>query len=550
MLTTGLFETRSAKLIVAVTALLLLAAFQVAVQAKPAHAWEVSLSIKGAGKITEVTDRGLIASDCTPGGSSGLQSPNTTPTGQVGNSCSPGSPNGLYNSFDVIEYKAEALPGFSFVGWKNADDSSTYNPVLCNGANGSPNYLPTSTNTATNCRFQIFENLKAQAVFQDTTVPSAPSITGPSLFTNQQTATFQFFSFSDPTFKQYECRVTPTVQTTYQPCSSGVSFSPATDGMYTLEVRARDYSNNVSSTNNYTWTLDRVKPDTTLSSGVGPAQNSTTQSTDATFSFSSSEPTGASFECSLDNAAFSACTSPKPYTGLSNATHTFQVRAVDRAGNKDDTPSSRTWTVDNIAPAAPVIDSPANNGLLGTSNFAVSGTAEANSHVEVFDQGASKGTTTANSSGDWSVALNGVSDGSHTYTAKATDAANNTSGVSNASTVTVDAKDPTVTKWTPTGKRVSAGANVVAFFSEAMNGPTVEAPGTFTLMKKGTTKALGATVIYSVTTTSTGNTYKATLNPNRNLRAGVTYVAKLTPAATDLSGNPLVAKTWTFTVKS
>jgi hypothetical protein len=155
----------------------------------------------------------------------------------------------------------------------------------------------------------------------------------------------------------------------------------------------------------------------------------------------------------------------------------------------------------------------------------------------------------ADSSGNWSVDLSGVSDGSHTYTVKATDVANNVSNASAPTTVTVDASNPTVTKWTPTGKKVSSGANAVAFFSEDMNETTVQAPGTFTLTKKGTTKALGATVSYIETTTTTGTTYKAVLNSTNKLRAGTTYVARLTPAATDLSGNPLVAKTWTFTVK-
>ena len=154
-MSTSVFETRSAKLVAAVACVLLFAAFQVAVQAKPAHAWEVSLSIKGASQITEVTNKGLIASDC----SDGLSSPNTTPTVVIGDSCSQGSPSGGYNSLDIIEYRATPKMGFTQVGWRNGDDTATYNPVICDDSGGSPNYLGT---TATNCRFQIFENLKAQ----------------------------------------------------------------------------------------------------------------------------------------------------------------------------------------------------------------------------------------------------------------------------------------------------------------------------------------------------------------------------------------------------
>jgi hypothetical protein len=43
-------------------------------------------------------------------------------------------------------------------------------------------------------------------------------------------------------------------------------------------------------------------------------------------------------------AEFSSCSSPKSYSGLSNDAYTFQVRAVNEAGNKG-SPASFTWTV-------------------------------------------------------------------------------------------------------------------------------------------------------------------------------------------------------------
>ena len=59
------------------------------------------------------------------------------------------------------------------------------------------------------------------------------------------------------------------------------------------------------------------------------------------------------FRCALDSAAYVACPSPKTYSGLSQGSHTFSVQAVDGAGNVSPT-TAYTWTVDTVAPAAPV----------------------------------------------------------------------------------------------------------------------------------------------------------------------------------------------------
>jgi len=73
-------------------------------------------------------------------------------------------------------------------------------------------------------------------------------------------------------------------------------------------------------------------------------------STKTTFRFSSNDG-AATFECKLDNGTFGVCPSPKEYPGLpEGSTHTFEVRAVDPAGNTDPTPARRTWTLDTTPP--------------------------------------------------------------------------------------------------------------------------------------------------------------------------------------------------------
>ena len=91
--------------------------------------------------------------------------------------------------------------------------------------------------------------------------------------------------------------------------------------------------------------MDTTPPDTSIDSG--PSDPSASAS--ASFSFSSSEA-GSTFECQLDSGGFSACTNPKTYTGLSDGSHTFQVRATDAASNVDATPATYAWTIDRTAP--------------------------------------------------------------------------------------------------------------------------------------------------------------------------------------------------------
>jgi hypothetical protein len=68
-----------------------------------------------------------------------------------------------------------------------------------------------------------------------------------------------------------------------------------------------------------------------------------TTETTATFAFSDAQA-GVTFRCRLDGAAYAACTSPRSYTGLSTAEHSFQVQALDAAGHASPA-TSYTWTV-------------------------------------------------------------------------------------------------------------------------------------------------------------------------------------------------------------
>jgi len=215
---------------------------------------------------------------------------------------------------------------------------------------------------------------------------------------------------------------------------------------------------------------------------------------------------------------------------------------------------------DTQAPSPPSITSPQNNSYDTDGSFSVSGSAEASSTVELFEGTASKGTTKASSSGAWSIDLSGVSEGAHTYTAKATDAAGNTSSSSNSVRVTVDKSAPKVVDNSVIPKEDATGVdrttNVTATFSEDMDASSITGT-TFKLFKKGSTTKIAATVSYDP------NTRTATLNPfgstTTRLARGTTYKAVVSTGATDMAGNsldqnPTLAglqqKSWFFTTMS
>lgn len=340
-----LFKSGGTKLSTAVVATLAALAASLLLAPGVAHAWEVRVGISGAGKVEETTPANLVGSNCF--------SPSTTPTGILGKTCLAGTPSGAYGNLWDVDYKATPASGYTFVRWES--DGSSRTAVICDRSEPP---ATTSTYTGNVCKFRTVDNMQTRAVFADLTAPSTPSITSTSPqsgYTNGA-ITFSFSSpSSDPTFKGFQCSVDS--QSAWQSCNSGQSFS-ASEGSHTLYLRSVDWSGNTSFPTSRTWTVDKTRPDTTLDSGVGPQKDSTVESSDAVFQFSSNEPTNATFECNLTgpgltSISFTPCnaspntSTTKSYTHLKDGTYTFKVRAKDQAGNVDDTPEQRQWTVRN-----------------------------------------------------------------------------------------------------------------------------------------------------------------------------------------------------------
>ena len=144
--------------------------------------------------------------------------------------------------------------------------------------------------------------------------------------------------------------VGPMDGTTYNVAVSGMTGDGTVIASLAADV-AEDGAGNgntASTSTDNTVTYDATQPDTTIT--ANPTNPSASSS--ASFSFTGSDGgTGvASFECQFDGGGWSACTSPQNYLGLSDGSHTFEVRAIDGAGNVDPTPASYTWVIDTSTP--------------------------------------------------------------------------------------------------------------------------------------------------------------------------------------------------------
>jgi hypothetical protein len=141
-------------------------------------------------------------------------------------------------------------------------------------------------------------------------------------------------------------------------------------------------------------------------------------SSSAEFTYDS--PTATSYECSLDNAVFSACPlgGPKEYTGLGEGSHTFQVRGVNASG-PDPTPASFTWSVDTVAPVTTIDTHPLDPSRGDNAAFTFHAANEPGATFKCALDGALPATCASG------ITFHGLANGLHSFEVEATDAAGN-----------------------------------------------------------------------------------------------------------------------------
>src|SRR6266545_355167 len=344
------------------------------------------------------------------------------------------------------------------------------------------------------------------------------------------------------------------VEDTASPYSVSWNTTIAGDGSHTLTAVARDAAGNTTTSSSVTVTVDNTPPTVTIDQAAGQADPTSTSPINFTVVFS--EPAG---DFTSADVTISGTAGGTKTVVVSGGPATFNVAvsgmttsgtviasivagaAVDAAGNAStastSTDNTVTFNAADTTPPTVSITSPA-SGAAVRGTITVSANASDNvgvAGVQFKLDGANLGAedTASPYSVSWNTTT--ASEGSHTLTAVARDAAGNTT-TSSAVTVTVDNTPPTVTINQAAGQADPTSTSPINFtvvFSEPAGDFTsadVTISGTAGGTKTVVVSGGPATFNVAVSGMTTSGTVIASIG------AGVAH---------DAAGNPNVASTST-----
>ena len=298
------------------------------------------------------------------------------------------------------------------------------------------------------------------------------------------------------------CTVAQIGSTTTSTCSVTLTPTTAVSGKVSGNYNATDsrWHNDNSADFNLTVYADSTPPDTSITSNPANPTNSTS----ASFSFTGTDnvtpAASLTFQCKLDLGAFAACTSPKTYSALAEGSHTFQVRAIDAAGNVDLSPASFTWTVDTTPPTIDAhgdVTAEATSASGATVTYTTPATHDAVDGDGVAD--CSPGSGTAFAFGDTTVTCN------------KTDAAGNAATPTSFVVHVVDTTAPVIAAHGDETAEATSSAGAVVNYTSPSTSDAVDGAGSATCAPaSGSTFALGNTTVTCNATDAHGNHATAT----------------------------------------
>ncbi|WP_369722030.1 Ig-like domain-containing protein [Bradyrhizobium sp. LLZ17] len=440
--------------------------------------------------------------------------------------------------------------GTTTLGTTTADASGNWTLAGVTLAPGSHSLTASATDVAGNLGTST-----AQSVTIDTTAPTlavtaiAPDngTSGSDFITNTTTVSVSgTIDVADASRSVTVKDGTTTLGTTTADASgnwtlAGVTLAP---GSHSLTASATDVAGNLGTSTAQSVTIDTTAPTLAVTaiapdngtSGSDFITNTTTVSVSGTI-----DVADASRSVTVKDGTTTLGTTTADASGnwtlagvtLAPGSHSLTASATDVAGNLG-TSTAQSVTIDTTAPTLAVTAIAPDNGTSGsdfitnTTTVSVSGTidvADASRSVTVKDGTTTLGTTTADASGNWTLAGVTLAPGSHSLTASATDVAGNL-GTSTAQSVTIDTTAPTLAVTAIAPDNGTSGSDFIT------NTTTVSVSGTIDVAdaSRSVTVKDGTTTLGTTTADASGNWTLAgvTLAPGSH---------SLTASATDVAGN-------------
>jgi urease beta subunit len=199
------------------------------------------------------------------------------------------------------------------------------------------------------------------------------------------------------------------------------------------------------------WTADSNPATVAVATLTAPTINSKPAAQSATPgpSFAFTGGNGSGYECEVDLAGYNPCSSPRTLTGLSDASHTFTVRATSGAAHGP--AATYTWAIDSSAPS--ITSAPPATTISSSASFSFNHSLYASFQCRLDGTAFSPCTSPQ--------AYSGLASGAHTFRVTALDAGGAATSLASASwTIAappVNTTPPTITGTPVQGQTLTAG---------------------------------------------------------------------------------------------
>ncbi len=458
---------------------------------------------------------------------------------------------------------AHASGGGGTASGATANQTQAYNLSTGPLSDGVHNFTVTSTDAAGNV-----STSNTLAVRIDTTAPVAPSIVsfGPDSgivgdgITNHSTLTLTGSAEANSTVKVYDGTTLLGTATANGTGAWSLTTGTLANGAHNLTATSTDVAGNTSAASGALQvTVDTIAPVAPSIASFGPdsgivGDGITNHSTLTLTGSAEANSTVKVYDGTtlLGTATANGTGAWSLTTGtLANGAHNLTATSTDVAGNTSGASSVLPVTVDTSAPVVPSIASfgpdsgTVGDGITNHSTLTLTGSAEANSTVKVYDGTTLLGTATANGTGAWSLTTGTLADGAHNLSATATDVAGNTSGASSVLPVTVDTSAPvapSIVSFGPDSGTVGDGitnASTLTLTGSAEANSTVKVYDGTTLLGTATANGTGAWSLITGTLANGAHNLSATATDVAGNTSGASSALQVTIQSSGL-GAPTI----------